>query len=109
MTDIYLGEFGKRVLVDLQYDISSATNVRILFSASAGTFSATCSIVGVNTTVSACGTIFSAEKAVEYIVASGDFSATGADTYTAWVESTFGTSAKLISSNFRFKVSNPGD
>ena len=107
MTDIYTNEFGKRVLVDLDYDISSATTVRILFSSSAGTFSATCSTLGVNTTVSGCG-IFSAEKGAEYVVASGDFSG-GAATYTAWVECTFGVTAKLVSSSFKFVVSNPGD
>lgn len=107
-TDLYVGEFGKTVYVDCQYDLSSATLVLILMSASAGTFSATCSVLGANYTASACGTVFSADKAVEYVVASGDFSGQ-ADTYTAWIEATFGTTAKLISSTFTFTVSNPGD
>lgn len=107
-TTIYLGEHGKTVYVDLQYDISSATNVRILFSASAGTFSASVSTLGSNYTTS-CGDVFSLEKGIEYIVASGDFSATGADTYKAWIECTFAATAKLISDSFDFVVSNPGD
>lgn len=107
MTDLYIGEFGKQLYVDCQYDLSSATNVMLVMSASAGTFSATCSVIAANYTTSA-GVIFSASKAVEYTFASGDFSGQ-ADTYKAWVRATFGTSAKLISSTFDFKVSNPGD
>lgn len=107
MTDLYLTEYGKRILIDVGYDVSSATLVRVLFSASAGTVSATCSILGANYTTS-CGSIFSAERAVEYVVASGDFSATGADNYRGWVEVTF-PSAKLISDSFEFIVTTPGD
>lgn len=108
MTDIYLGEYGKRVLIDLQYNVSSASNIRILFSSSAGTYSATCSILGANTTVSACDSVFSANKAVEWVIDSSAFSATGAENYVAWVQATFGSTAKLISSTFTFEVTNPG-
>lgn len=107
-TDLYVGEFGKQLYIDAQYNLSSATVVMLMMSASAGTFSATCSVLAANYTASACGTVFSANKAVEYTVASGDFSAQ-ADTYKAWIEATFGTSAKLISSTFTFTVSQPGD
>ena len=107
-TDIYVNEYGvkKPLYIDLQYDVASATSCRVHMSASAGTYSASVSILGANLTTS-CGTIFSANKAVELIFASGDFSGQ-ADTYTAWVEATF-SGSRLISSTFRFTVSNPGD
>ena len=107
-TDIFLGEYGRSVYVNLDYDISSATVRLIKFSASAGTFSASVSILGANYTTSA-GDVFSANKAIVWEIASGDFSATGADDYVGWVDLTFGTNARLISSNFSFTVSNPGD
>jgi hypothetical protein len=109
MTDIYVNEWGskKPLYVNLEYDVASATSCRIHMSASAGTYSASVSILGANVTVSACDTVFSANKAIECIFASGDFSGQ-ADTYTAWIEATF-SDARLISSTFRFKVSNPGD
>ena len=108
-TDIYLGEYGaaKRIIIGVDYDVSSATLSRIVFSAPAGTFSATCSILGANYTTSG-GTVFSASKAFEYIPASGDFSAVGADSFRAWLNITF-TGSRLISDSFTFVVSNPGD
>ena len=109
MTDIYVNEYGpkKPLYIDLQFDVASATSCRVYMSASAGTYSASVSILGANVTVSACDTVFSANKAVELIFASGDFSGQ-ADTYKAWVEATF-SGSRLISSTFRFTVSNPGD
>ena len=108
MTDIYVGEFGKQIIIGADYNLSSTTLVLLKASSSAGTFSATCSVLGANTTVSAEGVVYSANRGVEYTLASGDFSGQ-ADTYKAWIEATFGTSAKLISSTFRFTVSEPGD
>ena len=109
MTDLYVNEYGslKPLYIDVGYNVSAATSCRIYMSASAGTYSASVSILGSNVTASACGTVFSANKGVEIIFASGDFSAQ-ADTYKAWLECTFSAS-RLISSTFKFKVSNPGD
>jgi hypothetical protein len=108
MTDLYVNEYGslKPLYIDVGYNVSAATSCRLYMSASAGTYSASVSILGANLTTSA-GTIFSANKAVEAVFASGDFSAQ-ADTYTCWVKATFASSV-LISSTFKFKVSIPGD
>ena len=107
MTDIYLGEYGRVIYINTDYDCSSAQSVFVKFSASAGTYSATCSVLASNVTSSA-GEVYSANKAVEWVIANDAFSATGADNFVAWVEATF-PSSKLISSTFKFKVSNPGD
>ena len=111
MTDIYVGEFGKRLLINLDYNVSSATTLEIHFSSSANVFvnSASVSVLGANTTATACGLIFSANKAVEYVLNSGDFSA-APGTYKVWIEAAFANPAsRLISSSFEFKVTNPGD
>ena len=107
MTDIYVNEYGKSLFVDLGYNIASATSARVKFSSSAGTFSASVSILGANYTASACNTVYYANKAIEYVFTSGDFSGQ-VDTYDAWVEVTFAAS-RLVSSTFKFTVSNPGD
>lgn len=111
MADLFVGEFGKRLLIDLDYNVSSATGLEIHFSSSANSFvnSASVSVLGANTTASACDTVFSANKAVEYIVNSGDFSGSVEGNYKVWIEATFGTTAKLISTSFRFTVAQPGD
>lgn len=106
MADLYASEYGKSVIVNCEYDLSSATEIRILFSASATTFSATCSILAANYTTSA-GEVFSAGKAVEYLVGNGDFSASPG-TYRAWIQATF-TGARLVSDSFEFIVANDGD
>ena len=108
-TDIYVGEFGKRLLINLDYNVSSATTLEIHFSSSAGTLvnSASVSVLGANTTATACGLIFSVNKAVEYILNSGDFSAAPGK-YKVWIEAQFSTTSRLISSTFEFVVTTPG-
>ena len=72
----YLGnEQGYHYVRGYRLDLSSATNVEIHFSAPGITTvnSASVSVLAANTTTSACG-VFSANKAVEYITNSGDFS-----------------------------------
>ena len=115
MTDIFVGEKGKRLLVETGFDLSSATGVEIHFSAPPGggtsfVNSASVSVLAANITTSACG-IFSALKTVEYIVNSADFSMSagaGTKTWKGWIEADFDAATHLISSSFRFVVSNPG-
>ena len=54
MADLFVGEFGKRLLIDLDYNVSSATGLEIHFSSSANSFvnSASVSVLGANTTAS---------------------------------------------------------
>lgn len=113
MTDIYTRTKGVVIYVDTQYNISSATTLEIHFSAPAAggnsfvvSATASVSVLGANFTTSACG-VFSANNVVKYAVNSGDFSA-GAGVWKCWVEADFGTSVRLVSSSFKFKVSNPG-
>ena len=108
MTDLWVNEYGslKPLYIDLAYNVSAATSCRLYMSASAGTYSASVSILGANYTAS-CGTVFSANKAIKHEFASGDFSGQ-ADTYAVYVAANFNGS-RLISSSFKFKVSNPGD
>lgn len=107
MTDLYLNEYGKNLYLDVDYAISSATAINVKFSCSAGSVTIAGSALGANYTSSACGTVFSAGRAIVLTFASGDFSATGADTYVGWAEVTF-SGSKLVSSTFAFTVSNPG-
>lgn len=110
MTDIYANSKGVTIYVATGYNISSATALEIHFSAPTGgnsfVNSASTSVLGSNFTTSACG-IFSANKALKYVVNSGDFSG-GAGTWKCWVQAEFGTATRLVSSAFKFKVSNPG-
>lgn len=112
MTDIYANSKGVTIYVDTGYDLSSATTLEIHFSAPSGGTSfvnsatASVSVLGANFTTSACG-VFSALKAVKYVVNSGDFSG-GVGTWKCWVQAEYGTLTRLVSSSFSFKVSNPG-
>ena len=109
MTDIFVGEKGKTFFVQVGYDLSSASKVQIHFSGPSSlgfVNSASVSVLASNLTTSACG-VFSADKTIEYIINSGDFSA-GAGTWKCWIEADFGAATHLISTSFRFKVSNPG-
>ena len=115
MTDIFVGEKGKTIYVDTQFNLSSATKVEIYFSAPSGGLSfvnsASVSVLANNKTTSACG-VFSADKAVEYIVNSGDFSGSvsgdPAGTWKGWIRAEFGANTTLISTSFKFVVSQPG-
>lgn len=110
MTTIYVGEKGRTLYIDTGLDLSSATGVEIHMSApvSGTSFvnSASVSVLGANVTSSACGTVISANKGVEYILNSGDVDAPG--TWKAWIEADFGATVHLISSSFKFKAKNPG-
>ena len=108
MTDIFVNEYGskKPLYVNAEFNVASATSATLHGSASAGTFSATASVLGANYTTSA-GDVFSANKAFVVVFTSGVFSGQ-ADTYRCWIEANFAAS-RLYSSNFKFKVSNPGD
>lgn len=110
MSDIFTVTKGVTIYVDTGYNISSATALEIHFSAPNGgnsfVNSASTSVLGANTTTTACG-IFSANKALKYVVNSGDFSG-GAGTWKCWVQAEFGASTRLVSSSFKFKVANPG-
>ena len=112
MSAIYTKSKGVVIYVATNYNISSATTLEIHFSAPPGGTSfvnsatASVSVLGSNFTSEACG-IFSANKAIKYAVNSGDFSG-GAGTWKCWVQAEFGTSTRLISSSFKFKVANPG-
>lgn len=113
MTDIFVGEYGKSLFVETGHDLSSATKVAIHFSAplAAQGFvnSTSVSVLAANKTASACDVIFSANKTVEYKINSGEFSGSAADgTWKVWIEADFGATVHLISSSFRFKVSQPG-
>lgn len=111
MTDIYVGERGKTLYIETGYDLSSASGVEIHFSAPSGgtsfVNSASVSVLAANVSTP-CG-VFSANKTVEYVVNSGDFSGSAAaGTWKVWVEADFGGSVHLISSSFRFKARMPG-
>ena len=111
MTDIFVGEKGKTLYVETGHDLSSATGVEIHFSAPAGgtsfVNSASVSVLAANVS-GACG-LFSANKTVEYIINSGDFSGSAAaGTWKVWVEADFGATVHLISSSFRFIAKLPG-
>ena len=111
MTDIFVGEYGKTIYVETGLDLSSATSVQIHFSAPTGVGSfvnsASVSVLAANVS-GPCG-VFSADKTVEYIVNSGDFSGSAAaGIWKVWVEADFGSTVHLISTSFRFKASLPG-
>jgi hypothetical protein len=108
-TDIYVSEYGERkpLYVDCQFNMASATSATFHGSASAGTVSATASILAANYTASCDGTVFSANHAVKIVFASGVFSGQ-ADTYKCWIECNF-VASRLISDTFKFVVSNDGD
>ena len=110
MTDIYVGEKGKIIYTDTGFVLTSATGVQIHFSAPSGgtsfVNSASVSVLASNVTASACGLIFSASKTTKYIINSADFDVAG--TWKGWIEADFGATVHLISTSFRFKVSNPG-
>ena len=120
MADLYTGEYGKTLYIETGFDMSSATGIEIHFSAPTGGIhfvnSASVSVLAANTTTSACG-IFSANKTLEYIINSGDFSAStsGGDglsgshgTWKGWIIADFGGAKRLISSTFKFEVVDPG-
>ena len=110
MSDIISTSKGITIYVATGYNISSATALEIHFSAPAGgnafVNSASVSVLGANFTTDSCG-IFSVNKAVKYVTNSGDFSG-GAGTWKAWVAAEFGSLTRLVSSSFKFKVSDPG-
>ena len=110
MSDIFSNTKGVTIYVATNYNISSATTLEIHFSAPSGgtgfTNSASVSVLGANYTSEACG-IFSANKALKYVVNSGDFSG-GAGTWKAWCQAEFGAATRLVSSAFKFRVSEPG-
>ena len=110
MTALYTTSKGITIYVDTGYNLSSATNVEIHFSAPSGgnsfVNSASTSVLGSNFTTSACG-VFSAGKAVKWVTNSGDFSG-GAGTWRCWITAEFGAATRLVSSSFKFRVSNPG-
>ena len=109
MTDIFVGEYGKSVYIDLGYNVSSATGIEIHMSAPAGgtsfVNSASVSVLAQNVTSSACG-VFSTNKAVQYVLNSGDVDIAGS--WKVWIQADFGASVRLISTSFRFKADNPG-
>ena len=111
MTDLYVNTKGVTIYVATNYNISSATTLEIHFSAPNGGTSfvnsatASVSVLGANFTTD-CG-IFSANKALKYVVNSGDFSG-GAGTWKCWCQAEFGPATRLVSSAFKFVVSNPG-
>jgi hypothetical protein len=115
MTDVFVGEKGKTVYVGTDFDISSATNIEIHFSAPAGGLSfvnsVSVSALGANFTTTACG-VLSANKAAVYVLNSGDFSGSvsgdPSGTWKGWLVCDFGAATRLISSSFKFKVDNPG-
>ena len=115
MADLFIGEYGKQLLIDTQFDLSSATSIEIRFSAPLGGIhfanSASVSVLAANTTTD-CG-IFSADNAVKYVINNGDFSAStsvnaAAGTWKGWLVCDFGASKRLISSSFKFEVVAPG-
>ena len=112
MSALYTKSKGVVIYVATNYNISSATTLEIHFSAPSGGTSfvnsatASVSVLGANFTTTACG-VFSANKAIKYIVNSGDFSA-GAGTWKCWLEAEFGPATRLVSSAFKFVVANPG-
>ena len=112
MSDIFTNTKGVTIYVGTNYNISSATTLEIHFSAPSGgnsfvnSATASVSVLGANYSTSACG-VFSANKAIKYVVNSGDFSG-GAGTWKCWVQAEFGAATRLVSSSFKFKVSNPG-
>jgi hypothetical protein len=113
MTNIFVGEYGKTIYINTQYDLVSASKVEVHFSAPPGGTSflnsTSVSVLAANITSSACGTVFSAGKTVEYRVNQGDISGSAAaGTWKVWVEADFGATVHLISSSFRFKASMPG-
>jgi hypothetical protein len=113
MTNIFVGEYGKVIYVDTQYNLSSATNLEIHFSAPPGGTSflnsTSVSVLASNLTNSACGVVFSANKTAVYKVNQGDISGSAAaGNWKVWIEADFGATVHLISSSFRFKASQPG-
>lgn len=114
MTDIYVGEYGKRILCDLDYDVSSATGTEIHFSAPSGgtsfVNSASVSILAANVTTS-CG-VFSANKTLEYYInhasntASSEINVAG--TWKVWFQINFGATKRLITPSFKFVAKDPG-
>lgn len=116
MADLWIGEYGKTLLIETGFDLSSATGIQIHFSAPAGGISfvnsASVSVLASNVTTSACG-IFSANKTVEYVINAGDFSGStsahaAAGTWKGWIQADFGGAKRLISSTFKFEVEAPG-
>ena len=112
MTNIFVGEFGRVIYVETGYNLTSATNVEIHFSAPPGgtsfVNSAAVSVLASNITNSACGIVFSAGKTVEYKLNQGDISGSAAaGNWSVHVEADFGPSVHLISSSFRFKAAMP--
>lgn len=108
MTDIFTKTKGVTLYVDVDYNISSATTLEVHVSGPVSwvnSATASVSVLGSNFTTSACG-VFSANRAVKYVVNSGDFSIEG--TYKLWIQAEFGTSTRLVSSAFSFKVDAPG-
>lgn len=112
MSTIWETSKGITLYVDTGFNLSSATNVEIHFSAPgiSTVNSASVSVLAANVTTSACG-VFSANKAVEYITNSGDFSFSAdrqSVTCKGWIVADFDANTRLISSTFKFKVCKPG-
>ena len=115
MADLWVGEYGKTLLIETGFDLSSATGIQIYFSAPSGGIhfsTASVSVLASNVTTSACG-VFSANKTLEYIIKAGNFSAStsagaAAGIWKGYVRADFGGSKRLISTTFKFEVEMPG-